>query len=137
MKTRYLKVKTGFKDEDFISITENELETAMYAFLTDSKAVLNNGAVNGRNIMSITEDWHREFGWNYGYKLLPEDFQQINAEGGHYKGLIALVKENVQGYIANNQIHLIGKTDYSSMQALPEKTDEVEPRSLRQLLKPV
>ena len=119
---RYFKIKTGFKDEDFISIDETELEAAMYAFMTDSKVICKNGMVHGRNIISITEDWHKEFGWNYGYKLLPEDFEEINTKATHYRGLIAQVKDNVQNIINTNQRELLGKTDYSEVRTLRERT---------------
>lgn len=126
---RYFKIKTGFKDEDFISIDETELEVAMYAFISDSKAILKNGAVHGRNIMTITEDWHKEFGWNPGHKLGPDDFAEINLKAGHYRGLIALIKENVQHLINTNQRELIGKTDYATLRTLP-KEHSANPNSL-------
>jgi len=134
---RYFKIKTGYKDEDFIPIDETELEVAMYAFLTDSKAVFKNGVVNGKNIMSITEDWHRAKGWNYGYKLTPEDFAEISRDCGEYVGLIAEVKNNVQRIIESGRPELIGKTDYTKMRTLPgrHETGPDELHVMRQLPK--
>lgn len=117
---RYFKVKTGFKEEDFISINENELEAALYAFMTDSKVIFKNGATTGKNIMEIKEDWHKAMGWNTGYRLQPEDFEQINRECKNYRGLLAKAKENVQHLIRSGKTELIGKTDYSQMRALPQ-----------------
>lgn len=107
---RYFKIKTGYGDQDFISIDETELEAAVYAFLTDAKGMFKNGAVNGKNIMSITEDWHREFGWNYTYKLGPDDWEQINREATpKYRGIIQEAKDRVQGYISKGTTNKIGK----------------------------
>lgn len=106
---RYFKVKTGYGAEDFIPITEKELDSALYAFVTDSKIILDGGPVNGKNIITITEDWHRAMGWNYGYKMGPEDFEDIQALD--YKGVIAQAKARVTNLIKTGQTNLIGREE--------------------------
>lgn len=95
---KYFKVKTGYLDSDFIPIDETELEKALRAFVSDgSKVIFNGGAVRGRDIISITEDWHRALGFNYGYRLVPEDFEIINKKLPEYKGFIESVKIKIIG----------------------------------------
>lgn len=106
---KYFKIKTGFRAEDSISITESELESALYAFITDSKGVFRNGAVSGKNIISITEDWHKAMGWNAGHVLGPDDYAEIREKLTGYTGMIAAAKDRVQGHMASGRLELIGK----------------------------
>lgn len=106
---KYFKIKVGYNENDEISIDETELETALHVFLTNSKGVFKNGAVNGSNIMLITEDWHKAMGWNKGHKLGPEDYAQINRELPDYVGYIHRTKEKVEHLIRTKQQNLIGK----------------------------
>lgn len=92
---RHFKIKTGYRDDEFIPITEDELQTALHCFLTDSKGVFKNGVVRGKDIIGIMENWHKEMGWNQGYKLLPEDFEEIKNKCGHYVGYLAEAKMKV------------------------------------------
>jgi hypothetical protein len=73
----FFKIKTGFGENDFISITEDELPMALRAQLSGKIALLNGGSVAGNNIISITPDWNRMLGFNPTYKLQPEDYKRI------------------------------------------------------------
>ena len=106
---RYFKIKIGYYDEDSISIDETELETALFCFMTESKGVFKNGVVRGKDIVSISEDWHRAMRYNKGYRLQTEDWTEIDKNCGHYKGHIEKAKQNVQELIKLNRVELIGK----------------------------
>ncbi len=108
-RPKYFKVKTGFEAEDSISITQDELEKAIYAQITGKVAIFRNGTIRGNNIISITEDWHTEMGYNKSHVLEDDDFAEISQRGRDYRGLIAEAKMNVDYLIDTNQTHLVGK----------------------------
>lgn len=116
---RYFKVKIGYSADEFVSIDETELEKAVYAFASESKAIFKNGVVRGKDIIGITEDWNKAMGWNPLHKMTTEDFADVNRRiGSDYKGVIAAAKDRVQMYIANGKVDMIGKTP------LPALNDE-------------
>ena len=73
---KYFKVQI-FGDE-YISIDETELATAIRAQIKGTIAVLSGGTVAGNSIASITPDWNRELGYNRGYHMTPEDYRSIS-----------------------------------------------------------
>lgn len=110
-KQRYFIIKTGYGENEFIKIDESELDTALYAFMSDSKGVFKNGVVRGKDIIAIREDWHREMGWNYTHEMEAEDWAELNDKGitQKYTGAIQEAKEKVQYLMQTNQLHLLGK----------------------------
>lgn len=109
----YFKIKTGYGDNDFISIVGLEdLEKAQYAFMTNSKVVFSNGELcRGQDIISIKEDWNRAMCWNVMHKMTTDDYAQLRSTGieNKYKGLLAQTKNNVQMLVSMNRQDLIGK----------------------------
>lgn len=110
---KYFIIKTGFGAEDFISITQDELDKAIYCQIMGIVGVFDGGTINGKNIISIKEDWHRQMGWNRGYKLTDNDFAAIRADEAcnSYKGLIAASKQNVNRLMTLGRADLIGKEE--------------------------
>jgi hypothetical protein len=107
---RYFRVQTGYNENQFVSIDETELETALYAFITEAKVIFKNGAIRGKDIVNIKEDWNKAMGYNSNYKLTPEDWTDIKRElGDIYKGVISEAKENVNSLITMGRTDLIGK----------------------------
>lgn len=106
--TRYFKVVHGYNQEDFIAIDETELEKAMYAHMTEKKVFLNNGSVNGSQILKIVPDYHKAMGWNYSYKLGTEDWEQIKSRCKSYDGIVAIAKDNVSRLIREGKPEMIG-----------------------------
>lgn len=76
-KTKYFRVKIGFKPMDFLSIPEAELETAIRAQITGKVALLSGGSVSGNSILAITPDYQRLMGWQDDYTLTGEDMREI------------------------------------------------------------
>lgn len=107
----FYKIKVGYGENEFIPIDETELETVLYAFLTNGKAVFTNGVVRGKDIIAITEDWQKEMGWNTGYKMQDIDWAEIRDTGieQKYKEVFAEKKKKVQFLINSKQTNLIGK----------------------------
>lgn len=76
-KVKYYRVKIGFKPMDFLSIPEEELETALRAQITGKVALLSGGSISGNNILAITPDYQRLMGWKEDYTLTGEDMREI------------------------------------------------------------
>ena len=58
----YYRIKVGYGKNEFISIGEDELESAIYSFMSDTKGVFETGIVRGKDIISITPDYHKALG---------------------------------------------------------------------------
>lgn len=108
---RYFKIRIeyGRGDDRYVFIDETELELAYLCFLTDTKAVFSGGPVRGKDIISITEDWHRALGWNRDHQMGPEDWGEANDRCANYRGVLPAVKEKVMYLMQTEQQHLIGK----------------------------
>ena len=108
---KYFKIKVGYGENEYVPIDEDELETALFVFLTEGKGIFKNGVVRGKDIIGITEDWHKAMGWNKGYELSADDWIDIKEKGvqAEYQGLIGEKKEKIQYLIQTNQQNLIGK----------------------------
>jgi hypothetical protein len=107
---KYFKIRVGYGDQEYVSIDETELESALAVFMTDSKGIFKNGVVRGKDIIGITEDWHRVMGWNPGHKLQPEDHAELVRSGvkREYAGLIEAAKLKVQYKLGGGSDRLLG-----------------------------
>lgn len=110
---KYFIIKTGFGAEDFIPITHNELDKAIYCQIMGIVGVFDGGTINGKNIISIKEDWHRQLGLNRGYKLQSEDFAIISSDSAcnSYKGQMEASKQRVNHLMSTGRTDLIGKAE--------------------------
>lgn len=102
---RYFKVVYGFSEDEYLTVDETEVKKAIYAHLTGKKTAFNSGSVSGDKIIVIKEDWHKELGYNRGYKLKPEDYAEIEATvAKKYVGLIARAQEEVKQALRENRL---------------------------------
>lgn len=110
---KFFIIKTGFNPEDFIEISDKELDKAIFCQINGIVGIFEKGTINGKYIVSIKEDWHKQMGWKRGYKLTGEDFDAIRIDDTckSYRGLIAASKERVNHFISINRSDLIGKID--------------------------
>ena len=101
----YYKIIRGYNSEDYIEIDETELEKALMSFLTKKDAIYERGAVRGSEILAIQPDYHRTMGWNRGYKLGAEDFEELSQKGIDRKlqNILSEKKEKVQNLISGRQ----------------------------------
>ena len=75
---KYYKIVYGYGLDEYLPITEQELHKAIVLFLEgNGRGVFESGAVRGQDIMRIVEDWHRVRGWNKGWKMTPDDYEDI------------------------------------------------------------
>lgn len=129
MRTLYFKVRTGFKPDEYIPITKDELEKAQYAFLTKDDVMFDNGVCKGKFIISIAPDIHRSMGWNEGYELDVLDHEDVKAKIGNPHKWIAEAKMNVDYYIDTNQAHLIGTKPLEIAQREKEDAPQIDGKS--------
>lgn len=107
---KWFKIKTGYNQNDFVSIDENELELALHIFNVDGKAVFKNGVARGKDIIAIKEDWHKAMGINQAWKLNEDDYNEMAKQGidTKYRGAITEAKERVRYLVDNKKENLIG-----------------------------
>ena len=107
------KIVHGYGPEDYIEITDRELEKAYYCFLEKKDSIFSGGAIKGSQILNIKPDFHKIMGWNRGYKMDVEDFAELAQKGVDRKTRDRLneAKDKVVGLIATKQTHLIGKEE--------------------------
>lgn len=107
----YYKIIRGYSAEDYIEITQDELEKALYCFLTKKDSLYSGGAVKGSEIIAIQPDYHRAMGWNRGYKLQAEEYSELRQKGIDKKMQQSLenTKDKVQYLMTTKQENLIGK----------------------------
>lgn len=82
MKT-YIKVITGFRENQYYTIDAEESAKAYYLFLNpEMRGVFNNGvALIGKNIQGIEPDYHTTMGYNPSHQLDSEDWNEIRGKG--------------------------------------------------------
>jgi hypothetical protein len=79
----YIKIITGFSDEQKYTVSADEAHKAYYLFRNPEKrGVFANGlALIGRDIRAIQPDWHRTMGWNPTHKLDDSDWNELRESG--------------------------------------------------------
>lgn len=79
----YIKVITGFREEQETSIPMQEAHKAYYLFKNpDARGVFDCGvALIGRNIQEIKPDYNKTMGWNDSHKLNDDDWNEIKKIG--------------------------------------------------------
>lgn len=78
-----IKVITGFRDDQFISISSEEAHKAYYLFLhPNERGIFENGiALRGVDIQRIEPDYHGTLGYNPTHKLDSDDWNDIRGKG--------------------------------------------------------
>lgn len=106
----YYQVKYGHKDSELVSITRDELMTAVKAQVTGKVGVFNEGTVSGNSIIAIIPDYIRMMGWNRGYVLTSEDWGEINSSNAcrEAKLLLEETSNQVRGISSNKPKEISG-----------------------------
>jgi hypothetical protein len=96
-KKYYIKVITGFREDQYEIIPMQEAHKAYYLFKNpEERGVFENGvALIGKNIQEIKPAWHETMGYNPTYRIESEDWNIIEKRGigDKMKLLISKAKE--------------------------------------------
>lgn len=107
----FYKIIRGYDAENYIPIDASEVQKAYYCFLQKKDSIFSGGAIKGSEIVMISPDFHRIMGWNRGYKLGVDDFEELAQKNIDKKcqSFLSMTKEAVQYLIETKQENLIGK----------------------------
>ena len=104
---RDLPFKVYIDFANYIPITGDELEKALYAFQTGQPVMFEMGAAN--KVMNVVPDYNKRAGYFSDAKLSADDIADTEKYKHHFTGIIGKVKEKIQYLLATNQKELIGK----------------------------
>lgn len=91
-----IKIITGFRNEQYYIIENNEAHKAYYLFNNpEARTTFKNGvALIGKNIQGIEPAWNETMGWNPTHKLDDDDWNEIRNSGTEQK--MRLVQQKAQ-----------------------------------------
>lgn len=88
-KKRWFRVKYGYSTGEYVSVPEEYLAKAIYSKQRQSLFSYNDRIIDGKEIKTITPDFHKHTGWNDWYEpKTAEDLKQIERDCPDYKGSI-------------------------------------------------
>lgn len=99
----------GFGDDEYISITREELYKAIKAQINGGVVIFSEGSVDGNKIISITPDWNRALGLKRGYKLQSEDYDRIGLDMSQEASLA--IEEAKNGILGGRELLGGGKKE--------------------------
>lgn len=114
------KIVYGYGEADYISITENQLATAISVFMEGGRAIFNENAIRGQDIMRIVPDWHAEKGWNKGYKMIAEDYADIKPLERDYQDIYNKAKYLAEYSMKENRRDLLSQPLEEAVKVLPK-----------------
>jgi hypothetical protein len=120
---KYFKVVYGFNEADYVPINENELVKSLFAFANGGKLMLEQGAIRGQDIHRIVPDWHAEKGWNRGYKMMPEDYEDIRPLEKTYRETYEQARLIAEKAIRENNPNLLNIPFSEAVKLLPKRND--------------
>ncbi len=111
MPKKYYKLVFGFNEDDYLSITSDELHKAQVIAIEGGKAIFEAGFFNnrGNDVMRIVPDWHRVRGWNKGYKMTELDHEDIKELVEPYRKTLANSKLLAEFIIKENRRDLLSQ----------------------------
>lgn len=116
---KYIKIKTGYREDQFYTINAEEAHKAYFLFLNpDARGVFSNGvALIGKNIQGIEPDYHSTMGFNPTYVLQGDDWNEIRGKGidRELRRILEIAKN-----IAQNHSNLISSSLSEAIKQLPE-----------------
>lgn len=126
MSIKKYKIVYGYNEGDYIAIDENELPRACALFREGiGRGFFNGGAVRGQDIMRIVPDWHAEKGWNRGYKMMPEDYEDIKPLEKSYQETYGQAKYLAEYAIKENCRGLFSAKFSEAIKLLPKENNPV------------
>lgn len=132
--TKKFKVIYGYGPNDYASIDENDLVKAQVMFMEGKgKAIFEDSSIRGQDILRIVPDWHAHFGWNKGYKMLPEDDEYVQPLEKTYKLMIAGTKDIAKFIVEKKRYELLEAPLIEQKLVLPKR--EELPTEIRDMTK--
>lgn len=109
MKNLYIKIITGFRQEQYLVIDGEEAHKAYYLFLhPEERGVFNNGlALVGKNIQEIQPAYNETMGWNPTHILDDNDWNELRAKEIDVKMRDLLAKAKETSYLAEKNPELL------------------------------
>lgn len=124
--TKFFKIIHGYNETDYIGITENELPKAIWLFKQGTnRAVFENGAVRGQDIMRIVPDWHASQGWNKSWKMTPDDFADIKHLEAPYKKAYTEANHIADYAIAENKLNILSLPFEEALKIAPQENKQL------------
>lgn len=121
---KYFKIQYGYNEADYLPITENELMKAIALFIEgNGRGIFEAGAIRGQDIMRIVPDWHRDQGWNQGWKMTPEDFEAISHLQRPYQELYSQAKMLTEMALRENKPELLKQPLQEVLKLIPVKLE--------------
>ena len=107
---KYYKVKLGYNEDDYISVSETELPKAITLFLEGTgRGLFDDGAIRGQDIMRIRPDWHKLRGWNRSWKMQDSDYADIQHLESPYRDVYQLAEEIAKQAMQQNHRELLSQ----------------------------
>lgn len=124
----YIKIVTGFRDDQFTTVPMQEAHKAYYLFKNpEQRGVFNSGlALVGSSIKEIRPDYNATMGWNPDHKLDADDFNHINAEGVQENMNELLQKAKKVSELIENNPTLLQKPLIEVINLLPEENKQID-----------
>lgn len=127
---KYYKIQFGYSEADYLEIDETELPKAIALFMEGAgRALFENGAVRGQDIIRIVPDWHTDQGWNKGWKMQAEDYQAIKHLEKGYSEIYQQAREVAEYAIKENKRELLSQPFQIAFSQLPPKNKEISESS--------
>ncbi len=106
-----IKVITGYRDDEYLTIESEEAHKAYYLFLNpDKRGIFSNGmALIGKDIRRIVPDYNASMGWNPSHKIDTDDWNEIRKNGIDKNINLALEKAKDIAYLMTSQPDLGAK----------------------------
>ena len=106
----YYRVKVGYRDDEFLSVSENELPKAQVLFLEgNGRALFDEGAIRGNDVMRILPDFHRARGWVRSWKMQDADYADIQHLEKPYRDTYQLAENIAKEIIKQNRRELLSE----------------------------
>ncbi len=118
----FIKVITGFRDDQFVTIPMQEAHKAYYLFKhKEVSGVFDNGvALIGRNIQQIVPDYNSTMGWNPAHKLSTEDWADLRRCGVDSKMNFLLQKAKDVAVLIEDRSEVMKMSLSEALVSLPE-----------------
>lgn len=99
----------GYGKNDYVVVDEDEIEMALYCYLTDNKGVFKNAPIRGKDIITFKPHYHAHTGWNLDFEPThADDFAQIARDCPNYDGMIEYYTDRVKFLMNTKQFDLLG-----------------------------